>query len=132
MNKSFSFKLMIFGDDVDSFGIVHHANYLKYLERARLAWLLKRGFRLDELMSQGILFVIRNVQLQFLQPARLYDELEIISEIKSHRRTAKCYEQRIRFEKDPERIICNALIEVVCVNEQLRPRLMPRELVEEI
>lgn len=121
---------MIYGDEVDSFGIVHHANYLKFMERARLAWLLNRGFRLDHWISQGILFVIHKVEMQFLQPARLYDKLEISSRIVSYRRTAKVYEQIIYRVNNPDEIICTAIIQVVCVNEKMRPRMLPPELVE--
>lgn len=130
MKKSFSFTFTIYPEDVDSFGIVHHAHYLKFMERARTAWLYQQGFRFDHWISQGILFVIHKAELKFLKPARLYDRLEIISQVVVSRRTTKVYEQVIRLQEHPQEIICTGVVHVVCVNEKLRPRPLPPEVVE--
>lgn len=128
----FSFKMHVYSEDTDSFGIVHHANYIKFMERARLLWLLKLGFRLDDLLAKGIFFVIKKIEIDYYTPARLYDDLEIITKIIHSRRVAKVYEQIIRSPTDPLKVYCKANVHVVCVNEQLRPQPMPPELLESI
>lgn len=172
--ETFMFKMQVFLEDTDSFGIVHHANanyikkftrrlrrgtktmgvskggvrsshplvmggdsfpvhdyYLnKFMERARLKWLLSMGFRLDKLFSQGLFFVIRKIDIEYLAPARLYDELEIVSKVISTRRVDTVYEQIICNAHDPVILYCKAFIHVVCVNDKLRPQAMPRELLE--
>jgi acyl-CoA thioester hydrolase len=130
MPDYFSCNMRVHFEDTDGFGVVHHANYLKFMERARLNWLLKLGYRLDELSRQGILFVVQKAELQFLRAARCYDEIEILTRVVKTRRVAKVYEQIIRSAKDSEIIYCQGYIHVVCVNEKLRPRLMPQELLE--
>lgn len=126
------FKMRVFSEDTDTFGIVHHANYIKFMERARLLWLFELGFRLDELFKKGIFFVIKKIEIEYFKPAKLYDELEIISKVISSRRVAKVYEQTICSAKQNEIEYCKAIIEVVCVNEKLRPQPMPLELVENL
>jgi acyl-CoA thioester hydrolase len=128
--NEFIFKMQVYAEDTDSVGIVHHANLIKFMERARTAWLLKLGFRLDQLYSQGIFFVIKHISIDYINPAKMYDELEIISRMTSVRRIMKIYEQTIRHANDPTKIYCTANIQVVCVNNHLRPQAMPPELVE--
>lgn len=130
MIKTHRFYMSVYFEDTDSFGVVHHANFIKFMERARLAWLLQLGFRLDELLTKGILFVVSKVEVDYLAPCHLYDELEIISRIVDSRRVAKTYEQIIQNRNDPKKVYCRGNIHVVCVNDQLRPQSMPRELLE--
>ncbi|MBA2653916.1 MAG: YbgC/FadM family acyl-CoA thioesterase [Gammaproteobacteria bacterium] len=128
--KTFTFNLQVYSEDTDTFGIVHHANYIKFMERARLAWLWNLGLRIDHLFSEGIFFVIKKIEIKYLSAARLYDELEIISTVISMRRVSKVYLQIIRSKVDPSTEYCRATIEVVCVNNKLRPQAMPPELLE--
>jgi acyl-CoA thioester hydrolase len=130
MPNYFSCNMRVYFEDTDGFGVVHHANYLKFMERARLNWLLKLGYRLDELSRQNVLFVVQKAELQFLMAVRCYDEIEILTRVVKSRRVAKVYEQIIRSAKDSEIIYCKGYIHVVCVNEKLRPRPMPQELLE--
>ena len=131
MNR-FLFHMQVFSEDTDSFGIVHHANYIKFMERARLVWLLKLGVRLDDLLARGIFFVIKQIEIEYVKPARLYDELEIESCIVTKRRVAKTYKQTIRCQKDPALIYCIAKVHVVCVDNKMRPQSMPLEIMEKI
>ena len=67
----------IYLEDTDAQGIVYHANYLKYCERGRTDLLKLNGYTLGESQRQGVRFVVFEMQLRFLQPARLHDELEV-------------------------------------------------------
>ena len=72
----------IYHEDTDSGGVVYHANYLRYMERARTEWLRDRGFDHDRVAREaGILFVVRSVQIKFLRPARLSDLLVASAEL---------------------------------------------------
>lgn len=122
--------MQVYAEDTDSVGIVHHANLIKFMERARTAWLLALGFRLDKLYSQGIFFVIKKIDIDYISPAKMYDELEIVSTMVGVRRIMKIYEQTIRCAFNPKKLYCRANIQVVCVNNKLRPQKMPLELVE--
>ena len=69
----------VYLEDTDAFGIVYHANYLKYCERARTDMLADCGYSLGEMQKQGFLFVVFDMKLQFRKPGRLHDELEVRS-----------------------------------------------------
>jgi len=84
----------VYLEDTDAFGIVYHANYLKYCERARTDMLAECGFKLGEMQSQGCLFVVFEMKLQFRKPARLHDELEV------HSRAERGSDYRVTFTQD--------------------------------
>jgi acyl-CoA thioester hydrolase len=130
LENYFAFRMQVYSDDIDSSGIVHHSNYIKFMERARLAWLLQKGIRLDTLTAKGIGFVIKKVDIEYLAPAFLYDQLEIQSRVIYQRRVAKIYQQTVLNAEDPNLIYCKGIIHVVCVNKQLRPIALPSELQE--
>lgn len=73
-----SFLIRVYYEDTDAGGIVYYANYLKFAERARTEALRLAGFDQSELMQrQGIGFVVRRCEADFLKPARLDDLLTI-------------------------------------------------------
>lgn len=64
-------------EDTDMGGIVYHANFLKFIERARSAWVRDLGVDQNAMRDAGTVFVVRRVEADFLAPARLDDALEI-------------------------------------------------------
>lgn len=74
----FSIPLFINYEDTDAGGVVYYGNYLGYMERVRNAFLRQHGFPLGVLAEKHhIMFVVREVRLRYLLPARLDDELEV-------------------------------------------------------
>jgi len=68
------FPIRVFYEDTDAAGIVYYANYLKFAERARTEAMRLLG--LDHqafLVEEGLVFVVRRVEVDYLQPARLDD-----------------------------------------------------------
>lgn len=128
--KTHYFRMQVYSEDTDTFGIVHHANYIKFMERARLDWFLSLGFRLDRMFDEGIFFVIKKIAIEYFAPARLYDEIEIITQQKSCRRVAVEFEQYICSVQEPKITYCSADISIVCVNKNMRPQALPPELLE--
>ena len=69
-------------EDTDAGGIVYHAQYLAFAERARSAWLRCLGINQQSLLaSDGNGFVVRHIDIDFVQAAALSEVLEIISEV---------------------------------------------------
>ena len=66
--------MRVYYDDTDAVGIVYHANYLKYCERARSELFFERG---KMPTSQGAHFVVRHIDANFLKSAKLGDMLEV-------------------------------------------------------
>jgi acyl-CoA thioester hydrolase len=79
---AFEFRLRVYYEDTDAGGIVYYANYLKFIERARTEALLSLGLSQTVLRERhGVLFVVREVQLRYLAPARLEDQLVVTTEV---------------------------------------------------
>ena len=91
-----SVALRIYHEDTDSGGVVYHANYLRYMERARTEWLIERGFGHDEVARDwGMLFVVRSLDIRFLRPARLGDRLLASAELVEMRHGLMTFDQRV-------------------------------------
>jgi acyl-CoA thioester hydrolase len=78
MSSIFEYHLRVYYQDTDAGGIVYHANYLNFAERARTEALRAMGVPHVEMVRQfGVLFVVRRLQIDYQRPARLDDEIRI-------------------------------------------------------
>ncbi|MEL7298855.1 MAG: YbgC/FadM family acyl-CoA thioesterase [Pseudomonadota bacterium] len=76
-----SFPLTVYYEDTDMGGIVYHANFLKFIERARSTWVAELGVDQLALAAAGTVFVVRRIESDFLAPARLGDVLDVRSSV---------------------------------------------------
>ncbi len=75
---SFRWPVRVYYEDTDAAGVVYYANYLRFLERARTEWLASLGITLTGLEREhGVVFVVHRLEVEYRQPARLYDPLEV-------------------------------------------------------
>ena len=79
----FVWPVRVYIEDTDAGGIVYYVNYLKYLERARSEWFRAMGYKKAALPDNFSMFVVTEVALKYLSPARLDDELQVSVELKS-------------------------------------------------
>ena len=92
MKPAFSFPIRVYWEDTDAGGVVYHASYVRFLERARTEWLRAMGIGQQGLReSEDLVLVVRAMQLDFHQPARLDDEL-LASVVVTERRHASLFE----------------------------------------
>jgi len=74
---AFRWRTRVYWEDTDAGGVVYHAGYLRFLERARTEWMRAHGMGQQALReSQGVVFVVREIDIAFDKPARLDDELD--------------------------------------------------------
>ncbi|WP_146066857.1 YbgC/FadM family acyl-CoA thioesterase, partial [Candidatus Venteria ishoeyi] len=67
MNKVFEWPVRVYYEDTDAGGVVYHANYLKFMERARTEWLRALGFEQDQLRQDyQRIFVVRALSIEYL------------------------------------------------------------------
>lgn len=101
-------------EDTDAGGVVYYANYLRFCERARTEWLRALGFGQQQMLSaQGLGFVVRSVQADYLSPARLDDALTVVSTIDLLRKASIGFCQQI--VRDGERLFV-AHVVLACVD----------------
>src|SRR6185295_1820316 len=73
-SRVFTWAIRVYHEDADASGVVYHANYLKFLERARTEWLRALGFEQTELaLRHGVVFVVRSLSIEYLKPASFND-----------------------------------------------------------
>ena len=113
----------IYAEDVDFMGIVYHANYLRYLERARTELLRDNNWILSDLIKLDIQFAIYELVIKYICPAKLDDLLTITTQIKEKRACSFVFEQTVINQHDT--VICEAKIQVVCINGNLKPQRLP-------
>ena len=90
----FDWPVRVYYEDTDGGGVVYHANYLKFMERARTEWLRSLGFEQTELKSQmRIMFVVRALTLQYLRPANFDDALMVATRLTRTGRSLLQFEQ---------------------------------------
>ncbi|MDA3047758.1 YbgC/FadM family acyl-CoA thioesterase [Campylobacter sp. JMF_08 NE1] len=90
-------KFRIYYDDTDAQGIVYHANYIKFCERARSEALMRAGV---DFHSKQAFFVVSDLQAKFLRSAVLGDELEIKTTLKELKNASAVLTQKIYKLKD--------------------------------
>ena len=116
--------------ETDQMGVVHHANYLLYLEEARTSWMRALGFPYSRLESRGIGLPVRRVELRYLASARYEDELVVRIRLASMRAASLRFAHEVWRAADELRLL-EGEIELACVDLQqspARPRLLPEEL----
>ena len=123
----FIWPVRVYYEDTDGGGVVYHANYLKFMERARTEWLRSLGFEQAELKTHlGILFVVRKLEIQYKKPACFDDAIHVVSTVANIQRCLFTFEQTIK--RDDE-ILTKALVEVVCVDAELfKPASIPESI----
>jgi len=128
----FRWPVRVYYEDTDAGALVYHSNYLKYMERARTEWLRGLGFDQSELAKQGVLFVVRRVEIDFHLPARFDDLLRVITRVEERRRASLLFRQKI-FQENDERLLCGAQVLVAAIDAvSYRPRALPASLVQEM
>ena len=132
VQPAFSWPLRIYYEDTDLSGVVYHANYLRYFERARTEWVRALGLAQDRLMqSEGLAFTVADLQIRYLRPARLDDDLEVTVTVAQRRRASLLFEQQLRRQREPNEILATAQVRVACVDvRNFRPRPLPALLMK--
>jgi tol-pal system-associated acyl-CoA thioesterase len=91
----FSIPIRVYWEDTDAGGVVYHARYLAFLERARSDALRAMGWGQRALQEAGLVFAVHSMHLDFLRPARLDDLLEVTAEVARVGRASAVFAQRI-------------------------------------
>lgn len=126
--SAFTWPARVYWEDTDGGGIVYHANYLRFLERARTEWLRALGFSQGALAGEaGVLFTVVSLSVDYLRPARLDDALEVSCEPLRSGRASLRFRQLIR---RAEETLLEAEVRVACLDARsLRPRGLPEFLL---
>jgi len=110
----FSLPVRVYYEDTDAGGVVYYANYLKFCERARTDWLRAIGLEQGRLAAdQNIIFVVRSVKADYLQPAVLDDLLDVVTTLGKLGHASLVFDQKIQ---RGGQTLFEALITIACVD----------------
>ena len=122
------FALTVYFEDTDTAGIVYYANYLKFMERARSDMLRAAGIdqRAAQEAGQGV-YAVAEVNIRYLRPARLGDDLVVLSTVEQVRAASVLIHQRVMRRTEQ---LADARVTAAFLDTQDRPKRQPREWVE--
>lgn len=127
MQQAFTLPIRVYYEDTDSGGVVYHANYLKFMERARTEWLRSLGFQQDDLIrSEGVIFAVRSAKVEFLRPARFNDQLDVTVALTERGGASATLAQTVQ---RGDATLCEAEIRIACLDAvSFAPRAWPSAL----
>lgn len=119
--------MRVYYQDTDAGGVVFHATYLDFLERARMEWMRARGFDARELAGRfRLVFIVRQLQVAYIKPAVLDDLLTVSAAVEKMGRAQVTFVQEVR--RGGETLI-RAAVNVACVAaDNLKPMAFPEEI----
>ena len=126
--SKFSLPVRVYFQDTDAGGVVYHASYVNFLERARTEWLREcYGYSNTGLMREfGMVFVVRSLRLDYLKPALLDDLLAVSAQLKDVGRSRVTLCQNVLRGED---ILVEAEVHLVCVKmDNFKPVSLPEIL----
>lgn len=130
--KEFCYPIRVYYEDTDFAQVVYHANYLKFMERARTEWLREMGFDQDQLLQQDIIFAVTDLQIRYLKSARFNDQLMVVSRITDCGYIQATFEQQIYQKNNREQLLSEAKVKVACLRfSNMKPVKLPQKVKEE-
>ena len=127
---SFELPVRVYIEDTDAGGIVFHAKYLHYMERARTEWVRSQGVGLRAGLEHNISYVVQKMNLHFRMPAKLDDQLLVTAELKAASRVWMGFRQCV-YRADDRQLLCDADVRVACVAlDTGKPRRLPENMQE--
>lgn len=129
--NEFFWRSRVYYEDTDVGGIVYHANYLKYMERARTEWLRSFGIEQHDLLGKHIGLVVTKMDINYHASAKLDDLLTIQSKVLELKKASVIFEQSI-FNTD-NKLLISAHVRVACIDLiKMKPKAMPENILGEL
>lgn len=127
VGRTHHFALRVYFEDTDVSGVVYHGNYLKYMERARSDMLRAAGIDQRAAIESDVgVYVVADLEIRYRAPAKLDDDLRVLSEVLEVRAASCAIQQRVMRGPD---VLTEARVTAAFVREG-RPTRQPRAWVE--
>ena len=124
--SGFDWPVRVYYEDTDAGGIVYHASYLRFAERARTEWLRALGFGQRDMAERlGCIFAVRRCSLDFRRPARLDDALVVVTRPGRIGAARLVLSQEVR---RGEELLVGLEIELAALGRDYRPTRLPEPL----
>jgi acyl-CoA thioester hydrolase len=128
IDREHRFTVRVYYEDTDAGGVVYHANFLRFFERARTDMLALCGIDIAAAQHAGEgVYVVAQADVKYVRPARLGEVLTIVSTLEQVRQAACLIQQRVMRD---DQLVVEGLITVAFVGADGRPRRQPASWVE--
>lgn len=129
LSERFEWPVRVYYEDTDAAGIVYHANYLRFMERARTEWLRALGFEQDALWREdGVAFVVHRADVRYQRAVRFNEELLVTSGLERLGGASLVFEQIVADAQGAA--VCTGVNTVACVEAgSFRPRRIPAHMM---
>jgi len=125
-------ELRVYYEDTDAAGVVYHANYLKYFERARTEYLRERDLCVSLLAASGYVFPVVRMEIDFKAPA-LHDDLLRIVTIPERVTGSSLTFQQQAIRLIDSKLLVDSRVTLACIGPNHKARRIPgsvRQLLE--
>ena len=117
----------VYYQDTDAGGVVFHAQYLAFMERARTELLNVKGLDLAAIAEERrLLFLVHELSARFHAPARLNEMLSVSAEVVKMGRASLVFGHRV--ERETELLVEAEVTLAIVHRDRMRPARMPEEL----
>ncbi|AGH50117.1 MULTISPECIES: YbgC/FadM family acyl-CoA thioesterase [Sphingomonadales] len=122
------FALRVYFEDTDLSGVVYHANYLRFMERARSDMLRVAGIdqRAAQEGGEGY-YAVADLSIRYRRPAKLDDALLVVSQVREIRAASCVIHQRVMRGGE---VVAEADVTAAFLSPDGRPRRQPRGWIE--
>jgi acyl-CoA thioester hydrolase len=122
------FACRVYFEDTDAGGVVYHANYLRYMERARSDMLRVAGIDQRGAIERGEgVYVVHDLHIKYRLPAKLDDDLVVVSRVPKIGAATLAIHQRVMRGAE---LVAEAAVQVAFVGPDGRPRRQPRAWID--
>ena len=120
-----TYPIRVYYEDTDMGGVVYYANYLRFIERARSEWVRSLGIDQNAMRDDGIVWVVRRVEADYIGAARFEDDLVVETHMTKVTNARLEMEQVVRRD---DTVIFRARVLAACMNNAGRPVRLPAEI----
>ncbi len=117
-------EIRIYYEDTDAAGVVYHANYIKYLERARTEFFRRHGFMVAKLADEGFVFPVVRIEMDFKAPALHDDLLTVETDPVRVGGSSFTLNQKILRKRD-NKTLADAFVTLACISREHKARRIP-------
>jgi acyl-CoA thioester hydrolase len=123
--------IRVYFEDTDLTGVVYHANYVRYCERARTDFLRTIGISHSDLALRDLAFAVTNLSLSYKSPAKIDDLIHVACHYRGNKGAVMIIDQLItRRDQEIDTLLCTAKIEVVMIDPNGRPKRIPKDIID--
>lgn len=128
VGREHRFPVRVYFEDTDFSGVVYHANYLRFMERARSDMLRVAGIDQRNAFASGAgVYAVADLSIRYRRPARFDDALVIVSTVEALRAAACVIHQRVMLDGE---LMADAQVTAAFITPEGRPRRQPRPWIE--